>query len=537
MGLSDYYKNQITSWTNAHWVFIQTIQGLYDLHNHNPLDPTQALPDYLSQVGEIQGLIQSLINQKSRARALGAGWSFSKVGVPDNDGYILNSQFLKTWFPLNAQSVIAGINADNMFLFQCGMSIHDVHLALGQNGKSLPVSGSSCGQTLIGAFTTGTHGSAFNGRPGTGAVQDAVRGLHLIVSPTRQVWLEPQSRPVVNTAFLSKLGIGPKDYIQDDDLFYSALNGLGAFGVVHGTLLEAVDEFYLDIYRTNAGFDSLKNAITTFNFNGVDMGGAAPADLYHFEVMNNIFASDKTKGAVVTVMSKTPTITNKIDIALSPDGEELPTLWAKITGLAPALVPLAINTFITGSYPPILHKQGTLADQNPFITNVGPGSVVCSMGIDMKDSYDAMMICQKLNTGNMPAWYEFRFIPQVSGSKKVLGFQRFAQTCIFEIAGFGSAEIVKYINDCLVMMEASGIKFTFHWGKYQPIDIATTKYGYPQAALQYQLTPAKLVAMYQDGSRDNVAVWKASRNKLFGGDQAMMKFFENDMMDKLGLSV
>jgi hypothetical protein len=533
---SDYYENPITSWTNAHWVFVQNLKGIYDLHNHNPFDPTQTFQDYLSQVPEIQSLIQNLMNQNVRARALGAGWSFSKVGM--TDGYILNQQFLKTWFPLNAQSVVPGINAPNFFLFQCGMSVHDVHMALAQYGKSLPVSGSSCGQSLIGAFTTGTHGSAFNGRPGTGAVQDAVRGLHLIVSPTRQVWLEPLSRPVVNDAFLAKLGINKsKDYIQDDDLFYSALNGLGGFGVVHGTLLEATDKFILDIYRQNANFDSLKNAITTFNFNGVDLGGASGDQLYHFEVMNNIFCSDKSQNAVVTVMTKTDQVTDPIDVPLSPTGEELPTLWAQITGMAPALVPLAVNKFISGSFPPILHKQGTLADQNPYITNVGPGSIVCSMAMDMKDCYDAMMICQNRNDSNIPVWYEFRFVPQVSAGKKVLAFQRFPQTCVFEIAGFGSANTLKYINDCLVEMDAAKINFTFHWGKYLPIDAAQTKYGYPQADLQFKLTPDKLVKIYQDGARDNVAVWKAQRLKLFGGDTNMMKFFENEVMDKLGLSV
>ena len=536
MATSDYYKNQITSWTNAHWVFVQTLKGIYDLHNQHPFDASQALADYLSQVPEIQGLIQSLMDQKVRARALGAGWSFSKVGM--TDGYILNPQFLKTFFPLNVQSVVPGINASNFFLFQCGMSVHDVHMALATYGKSLPVSGSSCGQSLIGAFTTGTHGSAFNGRPGTGAVQDAVRGLHLILGPSRQVWVEPQSRPVVNDAFLRKLQINKsKDFIQDDDLFYSALNGLGGFGVVHGTLLEATDKFILDIYRQNTGFDSLKNAITTFNFNGVDMGGATADQLYHFEVMNNIFNGDKSKNAVVTVMTKTDQVKDPIDIPLSPTGEELPTLWAKITGMAPALVPVAVNQFIAGSFPPINHKQGTLADQNPYITNVGPGSIVCSMAMDMKNCYDAMMICQKLNDINIPVWYEFRFVPQVSGNKKVLAFQRFPQTCVFEIAGFGSANVLKYINDCLVEMEAAGILFTFHWGKYLPIDKDQTKYGYSQADLQFKLTPDKLVKMYQDGIRDNVAVWKAQRLKLFGGDKTMMQFFENEVMDKLGLSV
>lgn len=526
MAAADFYKNQVSSWTNAHWVFTQAIQGIYDLHNANPFDPGKSLDDYFFQVAEIQGLIQTLMNQKVRARALGAGWSFSKVAA--TDGYLLNPQFLKTWFPLGAQHVVSGVNNQNLFLFQCGMSIHDVHMALAKCNKSLPVSGSSCGQSVIGAFTTGTHGSAFNGGPGTGALQDAVRGLHVITGPNRHVWLAPKSNPVVTDVFINKLGIQPGDFLLDDDLFYSALNGLGGFGVVHGTLLEAVDAFYLDASRYYTNWDSLQKAMTQWDFTGTDLKGATPQNLYHFEVMNNIFCSDPNKGAMVTVMHKTGQNTNPIQNALDPAGEELVGVMAQLTGAAPALVPVAVNTFFAQHYPAFDNQTGTLADQNPYITSVGPGSIVCSMAMDIKDCRNAMQICKDLNTANIPVWYEFRYLPKVKG---VLAFQKFDRNCCFEIAGLGSATVLKYINDALVEFGVNKIPFAFHWGKYLALGVDQTKYGYP-GGMNYILDNKTLTDIYGP----NVALWKAQRDKLFGGDKDLKYFFSNDLMEKLGIA-
>ncbi len=531
MAGTHYFKNQVSSWTNAHWVYSQEIQGIYDFHNQAPFDQSQAFQNYVSQVGEIQSLIQELMAQKVRVRARGAGWSFSKVAA--TDGFMLNPQFLKTFFPLSPAHVVPGINNSNFFLFQCGMAVHDVHMALARHNKALPASGSSCGQSLIGAFTTGTHGSAFNGGPGTAALQDAVRGLHVVVGPNRHVWLAPQSNPVVTDVLIGNLGIQPADFIQDDDLFYSALNSLGGFGVIHGTLVEATDAFLLDASRYYTNFDSLKNAITSFDFTGVDLKGATKDQLYHFEVMNNIYCDDPNKRALVTIVTKTDKNTNPITVTMDPAGEELVGVIAAITGAAPAMVPPAINTFFAQHYPALDHATGTLADQNPYITNVGPGSIVCSLAMDMKYTYQAMQLCQALNTSNIPVWYEFRFVPKVKG---VLAFQKFDHTGIFEIAGFGSALVLKYINDSLVELEKNGIPFTFHWGKYLPLGPDQTKYGYPVGPFNFLLDHNKLTALYMDGTRDNVAVWKAQRQKLFGGDKDLMYLFSNDVMEKLGIA-
>ena len=75
---------------------------------------------------------------------------------------------------------------------------------------SLKASGSNSGQSLAGVVSTGTHGSAFK----FGACQDFVVGLHLVLGPTKHVYLQSSSNPVVNQSFTDKFGA---TLVSDDD--------------------------------------------------------------------------------------------------------------------------------------------------------------------------------------------------------------------------------------------------------------------------------------------------------------------------------
>jgi len=110
----------------------------------------------------------------------------------------------------------------------------------------------------------------------------------VVVAPPSRLAL-PEEQPVVTT-FPMNLGIKPADVFQDDDLFYSA-SQLGASGHPRdpgGT----TDAFLLDAYRYYTNFDSLKNAITSFDSRGSTWEAPRRTKLYHFEVMNNIYCDD-----------------------------------------------------------------------------------------------------------------------------------------------------------------------------------------------------------------------------------------------------
>src|SRR5690606_31436258 len=150
-----------------------------------------------------QWLIKHAIDNDISLRAMGNGWSFSDVAVCDGGVVDTKALRLSFWIPRKfiADAYInTGKGTADLFLVQCGMSILDLNEKLEKEAnpkRSIKASGASNGQSIAGATATGTHGSAFR----VGAVHDAIVGIHLVVSPTRHVWLERASYPIVSDEF------------------------------------------------------------------------------------------------------------------------------------------------------------------------------------------------------------------------------------------------------------------------------------------------------------------------------------------------
>ena len=100
---------------------------------------------------------------------------------------MLDTKPLNIIFDISAQSVVPSYKGDTnkLFLAQCGNGVWELSRFLKTRSLSLKTSGASNGQTIAGVTATGAHGSAFD----VGAVQDFVVGMHIIVSPTRHIWL------------------------------------------------------------------------------------------------------------------------------------------------------------------------------------------------------------------------------------------------------------------------------------------------------------------------------------------------------------
>jgi FAD/FMN-containing dehydrogenase len=131
---------------------------------------------------------------------------------------------------------------------------------LQQRGRSLKTAGASNSQTIAGAFSTGTHGSAVR----VGAMQDFVVGLHLIVGEDRHIWLERASYPVVSDRFIERLGAEP---IRDDTLFNAALVSFGGFGIIHAAMIETEPIYLVEAHRQRVPLgDALKHTIDTLDF-------------------------------------------------------------------------------------------------------------------------------------------------------------------------------------------------------------------------------------------------------------------------------
>ena len=112
--------------------------------------------------------------------------------------------------------------------------------------RSLFTSGAANGQTIVGATSCGTHGSALE----FGALHDHIVAIHLIATGNSHFWIERKSRPVMKAAWVAKLGATLKR--DDDDLFNAAVVSFGSFGIIGAVVLETVPRYWLDTYPGTA---------------------------------------------------------------------------------------------------------------------------------------------------------------------------------------------------------------------------------------------------------------------------------------------
>jgi FAD/FMN-containing dehydrogenase len=139
--------------------------------------------------------------------------------------------------PLNYHAIglptahVSSTNVDpaHLVFAQCGTSVAELNTTLESNGLALPTSGASNGQTICGAISTGTHGSARR----VGAMQDYMLGLHVLAEDGRSCWIEPASKPIVSDG--SAITSGPRSSVAI--VCFARVVGFG-FGIIHAVLFE-----------------------------------------------------------------------------------------------------------------------------------------------------------------------------------------------------------------------------------------------------------------------------------------------------------
>ncbi|MBC7988645.1 MAG: hypothetical protein H7Y19_03555 [Luteimonas sp.] len=113
--------------------------------------------------------------------------------------------------------------------------------------------GGAGGQTVVGAFSTGTHGGDFD----RGPLADSVVALHLVADGGMHYWIEPVDRerfaPQLcdDDALTALYGHdrygGPDNFriIRDTDIFNAVLVSVGRFGILYSAVLRAVPQYSL----------------------------------------------------------------------------------------------------------------------------------------------------------------------------------------------------------------------------------------------------------------------------------------------------
>lgn len=495
-------KHGSFKWQNLHMTYTQQVKDLYDLANETGNTP---LANYNDTTKGIQQLIADAIKSGTPLRALGGNWSLSPITA--TNGIILNTKPLNTVFTIGAASTHASFKGDaaQLCFAQCGTSVWELNDFLHARGLSLPASGASNGQTIAGAIATGTHGAGI----GFGAHQDAVVGLHIITSPTTSIWLERASAPVVADSFAAKFGA---TLVRDDAAFNAAIVSFGAFGFIHGVMIQAEPDYLLECYLRRVPYDdAFKKQVTKLDFSYAKLPypGEVP---FHFQSLINPY--DLNNGAYMTVMYKRPYRTDYTPPKPNGEGigpgDDAPCFIGKLTGALPGTVPFLTNKVLGGSLTPYEKKFGRLGEI--FNNTTLRGKVASTaMGFSPDNTVAVMEMLMKLNKDKGPfvGVFAFRF---VKASRATMAFTRFSPvTCVLELDGVQSKETMRFYEAVWAQLASDGIPYTFHWGKMNNLDAGKVKTMYGKS----------------------LADFLAARSKTV--DPATLKAFSNDAMQRWGI--
>jgi len=133
-----------------------------------------------------------------------------------------------------------------------GVTVRELNERLWEWGRALPVVSGFDGQTLAGAFSTGTHGSVL----GQGPMAGVVRSIDLVRVDGIPVRIEPAAGLDTRAEATRPLRL-----IRDDDVFRAARLGLGALGVIHSCVLETVPRFHLEERTTETSLAELRSVL------------------------------------------------------------------------------------------------------------------------------------------------------------------------------------------------------------------------------------------------------------------------------------
>ena len=335
-------------------------------------------------------------------------------------------------------------------------------------------------------------------------------GLHVITGPDRHVWLEPHSSPVVSQSFLDGLGF---ELVRDDALFDAALVSFGSFGIIHAFMIETTDRFLLEARRTRMAFsDGLKQAITSLNFDGMDLPDPSSRPFF-FQMVLNPHA--KSKPTYVTTMYKRAFPADyEIDYSESSGldpGYDLLGFLGALTDSIPELTPLLVNKGMELKQKPFNRpKVRTLGETFDFTT---PRSRAAStaIGVPLARTVEALGVLGRLNDdiGPAPVIFSCRFVQR---SKGTLAFTRFDPTCVIESDGVNSNRTKRFFAAAWQALNDAGIPCTQHWGKMNNLDAESVRRSYG----------------------DDVDAWLAARRALIP-DAAHRRLFANRFLADLGL--
>ncbi|HYQ04761.1 MAG TPA: FAD-binding protein [Polyangiaceae bacterium] len=475
--------------------------------------PTPAGKPFAPGLAGLKSIVQQAEAASKRVRAAGSGWSLNSCAfVQDYLVDTSNLSALLIGFGPAFVSAADQAQSDQFVFAQCGTQIKTLNQELAKQQLALPTMGASNGQTIVGAMSTATHGSANT----IGGIPDYILGLHVVAEGGQDYWIERASRPAMSAAFVSWLGA---KLIRDDDLFLSAVVGFGSFGLIHAVAFKAEPLYVLDLFVRQLDYDQVVPAATMLDMRGLGLpdGDTLP---FHFEIVFNPYKRGAGQGgAFVRVLYKRPFV--------APGPNPLPTDGTSIRGRDLVSIAGLFSEHLPG---PLLGDflQGQL---NSAVQPTAPNSVLALPGVAFGDSNptgggtsveigipinrvaDALKAVWSVTDANpFGAPVALRY---VKCSDALLAHTFFPPiTCTIEMPGVDSGAARTAHQAMFNAFKAANIPHAFHWGQQAPQDFSTVLTGFGQG---------------------RVNRWLAARHN-FLKSAAGRHMFSNDLLDACGLS-
>jgi hypothetical protein len=497
-----------TEWENWHHTVRQKIAGIYI--PHYPVGSPTTTPAILNGcTKDIQIAIRAAKDRGLRLRAAGSAWSLSRAGV--TDGVMLDTSRLKGWVKISEGNLDPGYKGDaerrpGLYMFQCGTLVAEVNKLLesDQQQRSLWTSGAANGQTIVGATSTGTHGSAL----GFGALHDHIVAIHLLAGPDKSYLLERETYPVLKPAFADLLGATP---LRSDNLFNAAMLSFGSFGVIHNVVIETSPRFLLKA-ETHAPvpFDGDLRALIATLDPDAHPKLASKGKPYFLQIVINPHSKDAMINAMYRLDWKPGYVPDyglkEGKVGPGYDGLGLVGEILKLfPGLIPSFFKLAQGTVDTKAK---VGTRGELFSYKAPQTKVGSGSIAVALADALK-TLDLLTGLIKKHPA--PLVFGCRFVRK---SPALLAFNRFDKmTMVVSLDGVFNDQTADFFDLAAKAMEQAKIPYTQHWGKVNAY------------------TGPRLKAAYGD----DFDAWLAARKKLLP-DPADRAVFTNAYMEERGLA-
>lgn len=503
-------------WAGAHVTHETTVAELYDVDNVGPDGTLLSGWEMFRYAGEsLDLLIRQAKGAGKRILPIGAGWALSKINI--TDGWLVNTKLLNGCYDISDGYFDPAYPAErrpNLVLAQAGMQIAELNAYLEltprdeASRRCLQAAGIGNGQTIAGSVSGNTHGSQLT----FGALPDWVAGMHLATGSGRTLWIERQSKPVLNKAFAEKIGA---ELIRDDDIFNAAVVSFGTFGIIAAMAVEAAPIYQLEFPPiVDISYADLKKKLNGF-------ADAFPQDLYHYEFILDPFSRAQTamEAGAPKVPYKPGVPTPKPRWIIRDGKGFAPGVYIlKVLGLLRALLPASVLTrFEYKQYRrnALLHSvrgsPGQLYTSSIYYLE---GYTESAFGVSVADAAATIDIVSEVSRDvRLPSIYQVRLCRASTGT---LAFTQQAPiTAVFETGMIHDKRFFEFERRLDEAFRKAKIRYAMHWSKNSGI------------------TPEQLQYMY---GPEKIASWKAARRAVFGNDQSLMKLFETDAMKEAGLA-